>query len=154
MVAEGTGGSSADAVRELPGTGTYVTTAHWPPGKTGLGLRYTINSVENYESALPDAMPTTSGKDEPKEDRVRPRAMPPVCFMNSRRNSLSGLFMRTPMQGWQGSRRATPDAAGRSGSEHFSEGRPSPLGGGYRLVAYPFGARTLLRRREYSTALY
>ena len=68
VVAEGTGGSRADAVQEVPGTGTYVTTAHWPVGKTGLGLRYSINAVENYESALPDAVPTTASKDEPKED--------------------------------------------------------------------------------------
>ncbi|MBL8633184.1 MAG: hypothetical protein JNM40_08155 [Myxococcales bacterium] len=68
VVAEGTGGSRADAVQEVPGTGTYVTTAHWPAGKTGLGLRYTINGVENYESALPDAAPATASKDEPKED--------------------------------------------------------------------------------------
>ncbi len=65
--AEGTGGSRADAVRELPGTGTYVTTAHWPSGKTGLGLRYSINGVENYESALPDAVPTVA-KDETKDE--------------------------------------------------------------------------------------
>lgn len=64
VTAEGTGGARPDAVRELPGTGTYVTTAHWLPGKTGLGLRYTINGVEHYESALPDALPTT---DKPKQ---------------------------------------------------------------------------------------
>ena len=80
VVAEGTGGSRADAVRELPGTGTYVTTAHWPPGKTGLGLRYTINGVENYESALPDAVPMAAGKDEPKEDAPATDRAPAKSF--------------------------------------------------------------------------
>jgi len=79
VVAEGTGGSRADAVRELPGTGTYVTTAHWPTGKTGLGLRYAINGVENYESALPDAVPTI-GKNEPKEETPAGERAPAKSF--------------------------------------------------------------------------
>ena len=79
VVAEGTGGARADAVRELPGTGTYVTSAHWPPGKTGLGLRYAINGVENYESALPDAMPPT-GKDEPKDEPASTDRPPAKSF--------------------------------------------------------------------------
>ena len=79
VTAEGTGGSRADAVRELPGTGTYVTTAHWQPGKTGLGLRYTINGVENYESALPDAVPTT-GKEEQKDEPASTDRPPTKSF--------------------------------------------------------------------------
>jgi len=79
VTAEGTGGAKVDAVRELPGTGTYVTTAHWLPGKTGVGVKYTINDVEHYESALPDALPS-AGKTESKDESETSETKPAKSF--------------------------------------------------------------------------